>query len=137
MKKAMITIEVLISLLILFLVIATSFSNIKFFNIMIEKKLNYEDEYMATLSIRDSLSSTICKTSLKEEGDFNGFSYIATCEKIKELRTFRQGFELDDPSGNIGNYLLKLYRVDFELNKGAFYAQQSYYITRSEQLDEE
>ena len=134
MKKAMITIEVLISMLILFLVLATYFSNIKFFNLMIEKKVNYEDEYITVLSLKDKLSSTICKTSLKEEDDFNGFHYIASCEKVKELRTFVKGFEEDDLSGNIGNYLLKLYKVNLGLQKGKFSKQNSYYITISEKI---
>ena len=135
MKKAMITIEVLVSLLILFLVIATSFSNIKFFNIMIEKKTNYEDEYMAVLSIRDKLSSTICKTVMKQEGDLNNFHYKATCEKIKELKTFSKGFEDGDKSGNIGNYIIRLYQVTLELQNNTYEKQHSYYITRSEKLN--
>ena len=134
MKPAMITIEVLISFLILFLVISTSFSNINFFNIMIEKKINYEDEYITVLSLKDKLSSTICKSTLKEEGILNGFNYAASCEKINQLNTFTKGIEADDPSGNIGNHIVKLYKVNFELKKGTFASKHNYYITLSENL---
>ena len=66
MKKAMITIEVLVSMLILFLIISTSFESMKFFNILTQKKENYEDQYIAVLSVKDKISNTICKTSLKD-----------------------------------------------------------------------
>jgi len=135
MKKAMITIEVLVSMLILFLVIATSFENIKFFNIMSDKKISYEDEYMSVLSLKDKLSNTICKTSLKETGVFNTYDYSATCENIKELRTFKKAFELNDPSGNIGRYLMKLYKVNLDLTKGNFTKTFSYYVTVGQKLD--
>lgn len=134
MKKAMITIEVLVAMLILFLVITTSFSNIKFYNIMNDKKRAYEDTYMNVLSIKDKISSTICKTMLKEEGNFNDVHFIATCQKLKELRTFRLGMELGDPSGNIGNYLMKLYEVTLVLNGEKYEKVYTYSVTQAEQL---
>lgn len=134
MKQAMITIEVLVSLLILSLVVSTSFSNIKFFNIMIEKKQYYEDEYIAVLSLKDKLSSTICKSRSKEEGIFNKLNYTATCEKIKQLRSFTKGIEADDPTGNIGNYVISLYKVNIELENDTYKFKHNYYITLSENL---
>ncbi len=130
----MITIEVLVSMLILFLVIATSFENIKFFNMLNEKKLSYEEQYITVLSLKDKLSLTVCKTSQREEGEFNGFTYIATCEKKKELRSFEKGFDIDDPSGNIGNYLIKLYEVNLQLKQGRINKIYHYIIIRSDKL---
>ncbi len=134
MKKAMITIEVLVSLLILFLVIATSFSNIKFFNIMIEKKVTYEDEYITVLSLRDKLSSSICQTSFKEENDFNGFHYIASCEKVKELKSFIKGSEDSDISGNIGTSLISLYRINLKINKNNYEKTHTYLFVQTKRL---
>lgn len=133
----MITIEVLVAMLILFLVIATSFTNIKFYNIMNEKKLTYEDTYMDVLSLKDKLSETLCQSALKKEGTFNGIHYVASCQKEKELKTFEMGIEPDDPSGNIGNYLIKLYRVTLVLDTKKFDKTYNYYITKAEQLNVE
>ena len=53
MKNAIITIEVLVALLILFLVIASSTNTIKFFQIIENKKVTIEDEYMIVLNIKE------------------------------------------------------------------------------------
>jgi len=137
MKKAMITIEVLVSMLILFLVISTSFSSIKFFNIMSIKKQDYENEYMLVLSLRDKLSQTICKTSLYEDGKFNGYSYTASCDKVKELRTFVSGDEETSISGNIGKYSIQLYKVNLVLSKKNYFKKNNYYVTRSIKVNED
>jgi hypothetical protein len=132
MKKAMVTIEVLVSMLILFLVISTSFEGIKFFNIINNKKSNYEDEYIAVLNIKDKISANICKTSSSMQGTINDFNYKASCENLKELRTFKKAFDLDDPSGNIGNYIVKLYRVNISLKKDNYEKNYNYLIEQSE-----
>ncbi len=135
MKKAMITIEVLVSMLILFLVVATSFSNIKFFNIINEKKDGYEEHYMNVLSLKDKLSSTICQTLQKQEGEFNGYSFLATCEKVQELRTYMKAIEDDEVSGNVGFHMMKLYKVTLNLKKENFSKEQSYYMTVAQKLN--
>ena len=133
----MITIEVLVAMLILFLVIATSFSNIKFFNIVNDKKSAYEDAYMNVLSLKDKLSSSICKTDQREQGVFNEMNYVATCQKQKELRTFNMGFEIGDPSGNFGGHLIKLYKINLQLNKDKLSQEYDYYITTSERINDQ
>ena len=126
----MITIEVLVAMLILFLVSATSFEYIKFFNIISEKKEHYEDVYIATLNIKDELSSDICKKVHYVEGVSNSYTYSAQCEKIKELRTYVKAIEYDDESGNIGGFMIELYRVNLELKNVRFHEEMSYYVTR-------
>lgn len=130
----MITIEVLISMLILFLVIATSFSNIKFFNIINHKKQTYEELYITVQSLKDKLSSNICQTSLAEEGEFNGFTYVATCTKIQELKTYITATEDDEISGNYGNTLMQLYKITLTLRDDAFEKEYNYYKTISRKL---
>jgi uncharacterized protein YxeA len=133
MKKAMITIEVLVSLLILLLVIATSTSSVRFFQIVLKQKQNYEDRYIVVLNIKDTLSSKICKRSFKEEGSFNGFNYEATCESVKELRSFKKDVD-DEGSGNIGDYLLTLYKVNLYLHKDNLEKSYDYYVTVPKEL---
>jgi len=136
-KHAMITIEVLVSMLILFLVIATSFENIKFFTIMTDKKAEYEENYMNVLSLKDKLSSTICKTHQSQSGEFNAYKYEARCEKVKELRSFSKGFEIGDPSGNFGNYNMKLYKVTLLLKQDNREKLFQYYLTIGEKITDD
>ena len=134
MKKAMITIEVLISMVILFLVVATSFSNIKFFNMLNDKKSIYEEEYINILSIKDKLSSSICKTTQISEGLFNNYKYIATCTKVRELRTYIKDSEDDALSGNKGNYLIKLYNIELNIKHENISKRHSYNLTVNKKL---
>ena len=90
---------------------------------------------MNVLSIKDKISSTICKTTLKEEGTFNEVHFIATCQKEKELKTFKLGMELGDPSGNIGNFLIKLYEVTLVIESKKDEKIYNYHVTQAEQLD--
>lgn len=130
----MITIEVLISMLILFLVIVASLSNIKFFNLVNKKKESYEDYYMTVLSLKDKLSLDICEKKQKIEGEFNGFTYTATCEKKKELRTYYYPSvdNKDLTPGNKGDTLVLLYLVQLELKINTIEKSYSYYVTRYE-----
>ena len=130
MKKSMITIEILVSMLILFLVIVTSTTSIKFFQTVNKQKTNYEDQYIALLSLKDMLSSTICISKFQDKGEWNDFKYTVTCEKVQELKNFKKAFDIDDPSGNIGNYLIQLYKVQLSLENKNY----SYYITKGERL---
>jgi len=130
MKKAMLTIEVLVALLILFLVIAGSTTIMKSFQIVNKQKNQYEKEYMVVLSIKDLLSSRhICVSKLSQEGNYDGFSYKAECTKIKELRNYKKPLDYGGKEGNIGSYLLKLYKVDLDIKQGKFNKNFTYYIT--------
>ena len=104
---------------------------------MNEKKRTYEDTYMDVLSLKDKLSATLCESTLEEEGTFNNIHYIASCQKEEELKTFNLGMELGDPSGNIGNYLIKLYRVSLVLDTKKSEKTYNYYVTKAEQLNVE
>lgn len=129
MKKAMITIEALVALLILFLAIATSVETIKFFQIIEKKKISIEDEYMIVLNIKSKLSNKICKNYLKKEGELNGYTYKATCKRLEELRSYKIGFDIGDPSGNTGRYLMKFYEVDLVIKKDDYNKSYVYYVT--------
>ncbi len=130
MKKSMITIEILVSMLILFLVIVTSTTSIKFFQTVNKQKSNYEDKYIAVLSLKDKLSSTICISKFQDEGLWNAFQYRATCEKMQELKSFDKSFGSYKTSGNTGNYLMHLYKVRLSIQNKHY----SYYVTQGEKL---
>ena len=129
----MITIEVLIAMLILFLVIASSFENIKFFTNLTKQQDTYENYYINVLNIKAKYANSICKRdNMKKEGEINGFQYTLICKEVQELRNYKNIFDTNDKSGNIGQYMMKIFRIDLQLKnieqKKDFY----YFITRSE-----
>ena len=128
MKKAMITIEVLISLMILMIVIASSTSAVKFFHMAGAKKQNYEDLYITVLSIKDKLAPSLCKTTMNSRGKLNGYNYSATCKKEKSLREYKPAFDIGDPSGNIGENIINLYQVNLTLTKEKQKKNYTYYV---------
>ena len=120
-------------MLILFLVISTSFSSMKFLTILSTKKAIYEDKYITIINLKEKLASTICRTSLKEEDDFSGVHFTTKCEKLKELKSFQKGVE-DEDTGNVGNYLITLYKVQLSLKNEVIQIDLDYYITVSEKI---
>lgn len=134
MKKAIITIEVLISLLILFLIIATSSTTLKVFQSVLIKKDIYEKEYITVLSIKDKISHEICTKKSQLEGRYNGFDYKANCRKLKESRTFKKAFEGDEKNGAFGNYIMRLNSIKLELKKGSYSSEYNYIKTTNEKV---
>ena len=115
MKTAMITVEVLISLLILFLVIATSTVTIKELYKVNQQQFNHEALYSAVLNIKDYIDDDICRTKFSQKGSFNGFDFEAKCDKIKELRNYKKAFDSTEQEGNVGDFLVQLYKVTLTL----------------------
>lgn len=110
-KQAMITIEILISMFILFLVITTSLMSTKFFNFTINQKANYEIKYITILSLKDKILNESCLNQEKQEGIFNNNKFEVQCIKLKELRSYYKDFE-DNKTGNIGNINAMLYKIN-------------------------
>jgi len=125
----MITIEVLISLLILFLVIATSITTIKQLYIIRKKQVDYENVYRVVLNIKDSIQENICRKTMSKEGMQNGFQYIVSCKKIDELKNYKTENEINGEKGNIGNFLLELYQVTLQVQQDTFQKKYYYYKT--------
>jgi len=126
MKSAMITIEVLVSLLILFMVVATSVTTIKHLNIVRTQQVRYEDIYRAVINIKDYIDADICSKKVSMSGNFNGFQYHAVCKEEVEQRKYVKAFEEGEPEGNIGNLMAILSKVTVTLKKGNFQKSYSY-----------
>ena len=113
----MITIEVLISMLILFMVIATSIATIKQLKIVREQQIKHDDLYMLVLNVKDYIDGEICSTKQVMEGEFDGYRYRAVCRKENELRSYVKAFEEGDVEGNTGNKLVQFYAITLNLKK--------------------
>ncbi len=112
----MITIEVLISLLILFIVVTTMTMSLKQFSLFRQKERNYEQFYISVTSIKDSIDARICTKTMALQGEFEDFTYTATCTQKKSLRSYTIGDE-DTPPGNNGAWLVTLYDITLTLKK--------------------
>jgi len=122
----MITVEVLISLLILFMVIATSTATIKQLNIIRSQQINNEEFYMVVLNIKDYIDNTICIQNTSLQNSFEDFNFQAKCTLIQKKRKFtKQGLT----EGNIGNSFILLYKIQLKIIKDNFSKVYTYYKT--------
>ena len=126
----MMTIEVLIAMVIIFLTIVMSASAMKFFNMSYKKKDHYVDIYTTVLSIKDYIEPTICDKNHKINSIMNGFKYTATCTLKHEIRNFSKAGDSTDISGNIGVYMVSLYNVNLHVEKKHINKSIDYLITK-------
>jgi len=130
----MITIEVLIAMLILFLVIAMSFEQIKFFTNIVSKQRNFEDEYLVVSDILQKNNLTICKNNLQVQGRDGSYQYELRCTKIEELKNYVFD-SVKMQAGNIGNRMVQLYKIELNLKKNKREKKYYYYVTRTKILE--
>ncbi|MCF6207576.1 MAG: hypothetical protein L3J47_11925 [Sulfurovum sp.] len=130
MRNAMITVEILISIVILFLVIATSVTGIKQLRMVEEKGDKYEAWYIGFHNITELLDKTICTPGhMGQEGTLSGMTYQAACKLVEKRKSFRKTIEDDEEEGNYGPYLLSLYKISLKLSKDNMQKEYSYYKT--------
>lgn len=113
----MITIEVLISMLILFMVVATSIGSMKHLQQVQNQQMRYEDIYIAVENIKDFIANDICIDKSQIKGQMLGFTYVAICTKVKALRNYQKPFELGEPEGNFGRELVTYFRIKLSLKR--------------------
>lgn len=125
----MITIEVLISLLILFMVIATSTVTIKQLKTVREQQINHEELYMLVLNVKDFIDDDICIEKFSMHGDLNGYKYSAKCEKLNDSRSYKKAFEEGDEEGNIGVVSVQFYKILLDIQKKKLERHYLYFKT--------
>ena len=130
-KRAMFTVEVLISIFILFLVVTLSATSSKFLNQILKQQERYKEIYSIVFSIKDKISTDICTKQSRMIGKMTGLEYTAECTLVKEQRGFEKNYDFESNkniSGHTGVYLFRLYKVDLEIVKHNY--RVSYYINR-------
>ena len=126
MKRAMITIEVLVSLLILFMVVATSVTTIKHLGLIQTQQMRYEDIYRVVFNIKDYIDADICQKKMRISGTLNDFEFKAVCRLKRQKRTYVKAFEKGDIEGNFGDKMASLFQVTITLKKENFKKEYSY-----------
>ena len=127
----MFTVEVLISIFILFLVVTLSATSSKFLNQILKQQERYKEIYSIVFSIKDKISTDICTTQSRINGEMLGIEYTAQCTLVKEKRGFLKKYNFDEDReirGHTGDYLFNLYKVNLEIVKYNYTV--SYYINR-------
>lgn len=127
----MFTVEVLISIFILFLVITLSATSSKFFNQILKQQERYKSLYSIVFSIKDKISEDICIKYNDLEGEISNIQYRAKCNIIKEKRGLVKDY--DDEKAQIvvnysGKYLFQLYEVELEIVEYKYVTH--YYINK-------
>jgi hypothetical protein len=135
MKKGMFTIEVLISIFILFLVVSLSATSSKFLNQMLKQQNRYKELYSVVFSIKDKISKDICTQHQRMSGEVSGLEYVAHCTLIKESQGLVKNYDFDENKysiGYTGSYRFHLYEVELEIVKHHY--SINYYINRYDKV---
>ena len=130
MHRGMMTVEVLVALLILFLTVSMTLSGVKFLTGVEQRKEGYQERYMTVLSLKERLMH-LCAVQGSDSGRFDGYDYRASCTKVTEMRNFRVALDTEDVAGNFGRYSMQLYRMELSLSDGSGEQRYGYYVTES------
>ena len=122
----MITIEVIISLLILFMVIALSSVAMKQL-IFVNKQQNiHEENYIAVLNIKEYIDSTICIKTFQKSGQLDSYDFSAKCTQVANNKNYIKD---EHTEGNFGETRVTLYKITLTLKKEKFQKAYKYYKT--------
>jgi len=130
----MITIEVLISLLILFIVVTTSVIALKNALMVEKRKEKYQDLYRAIFNVQALMPDSLCIKDQYKKGKINDFDFNLSCTQISELRGYQKSFDTDTPEGNIGSVDYILYEITLTFQKEHFSKTYKYYKTVTKKL---
>ena len=129
----MFTVEVLISIFILFLVVTLSATSSKFLNQMLKQQDRYKELYTIVFSIKDKISNDICTKQQRVTGKMSGLEYVAECTIVKESKGFVKDYDFDENKymmGYTGTYYFHLYEVELEIVNHHYIV--NYYMNRYE-----
>ena len=115
MRRAIITIEVLIALVIIFAAIVLVSSTARSLAHFSIRKERYIDRYVTILSLAEKLHNEPLKQPETINGTLNGFDFTLDCRLAHSRKTYTVTEE--GQSGNIGDFLVKLYHCTISLEK--------------------
>lgn len=85
-RSASIILEVLVSMVILFMTVFVVTASIKRLGQVYDQKAGYEALYTTFFSVVDAVDMSICDTD-RHSGKLNGFSYTLVCTQLQEKTT--------------------------------------------------
>jgi Tfp pilus assembly protein PilE len=131
MKKGFTVIEILISMMVLFVAIGFVNISIKAFNNYQRKSEVYQNFYVTTLSLKDwVLSQPLDETFY--QGKMNGLTYKIDVKELISRKNYRYSF--DTVGGNSGDFLITLYQIKLELKNRNRKKDYIFFSTRQKRI---
>ena len=124
-NKGFSLIEVLIASLVLFFTIITLNVAFKQYATYRQKQQQYEDIYIALLSLKDKLEDMNLSRIRETHGTINTLPYKISIREITRRRNFVYG-EIPETSGNMGTFQIILYEITIQIDSRVF----SFYETQ-------
>ena len=131
MRRGFTVIEILISMMILFVAIAFVNITIKSYNNYQRKSEIYQNFYITTLSIKDWIATQPLVES-SYQGKMNGLSYKIEVKKLISINNYRYSF--DTKGGNSGDFLITLNQIKLELNSENRKKDYTFFITKEKKI---
>ena len=136
-KKAFVTIEILVAMVIGFMAIIMLTSSIKSLQkVSIQQEL-YQDLYISVLSIKNIIKAKECMNNPTLSGEINGFKYNIKCREIKAQKNYIENLNpitFQDEGGNKGIFMIYLFRVDIDIQKNGLDKTYSFYQSEQKRL---
>ena len=130
LRQAVITIEVLIALVIMFSAVVLTTSSVRTLTLFKLKKEKYEINYTTVLSLKAMLENReFAANGGNFQGNINGFDYTIDYKPLKKNRTFILG-ETKASTGNYGAYEMTLYNCVLNLVKENSYSKSTFQILK-------
>ena len=135
LRKAFLTVEVLISMVILFMAITILTTSIKTTSLLERKKEHYELEYITIKSIINLVKKTDFSIQSQSKhfqpiplsiNKFNGYTFTAMGKKIQEAYNIREGMD----GISKGTTLISLYKIVLKVKKDTTENEYSFYHTK-------
>jgi len=130
MKKGFTIIEILIAMLILFTAIGFVNISIKAFNNYQRKSEVYQNFYITALSIKDFLKTKDMSKQIYR-GEINNIKYIAKVIPFIQAKNYDESMLAQ---GNIGDFMITLYKIDLTLLTKTKRLNFSYFLTKQKNL---
>lgn len=132
-RNAFMTVEVLISLVIISMGVLTITSALKTLYTATDKQKHYEQAAIALLSIKDTLGSIDFEKQKHIKETLNGWNYTIDAQQIASRRTYVIG-DVEEMSGNKGRYESLLYKISITLKDDLLSKNYTLYQTRYKKL---
>jgi hypothetical protein len=136
-KRAFVTIEILIAMVIGFLAIIMLTSSIKSLQKVIVQQRLYEELYITVLSLKDTIRAKSCMEYPTLEGVMNGFEYKVSCNQKKAVKNYIDNYDPVsdmDMGGNYGIFMIYLFDVQIEITQKGLKKKYRFYQSEQKRL---
>jgi len=129
-RTAFMTVEVLISLVIISMGVLTITSALKTLYAATDKQKHYEQAAIVLFSLKDTLRSIDFEKQKHIKGRLNGWNYTINAEQIVSRHNYTIDPDSELLSGNNGPHTILLYKITLAVNDDILSKQYTLYESR-------